>query len=268
MGRIADVAREMPRLAAPVRDLADRLAERLFVPPGDDDPDPPGGERERDALADPLPSARHERDLAVESLHARGLLGAGCYPIAAALRGGMGGAAPRPDPTVVIARPLPRRYTPHVTRKKRVTRVLYGAFVAVVAAFTVSSIWQVARVVFGEPRTSADAARIAKVGDSCGKALDARFRAIEVAQATASREQDAETATKKYASMRSSWRETAAAEGRLEKEDQACGADPHGVEAVAALDRLDRAAEAHAVREARELSPVRLAAQSFISGPR
>jgi hypothetical protein len=39
------------------------------------------------------------------------------------------------------------------------------------------------------------------------------------------------------------------------------------VEAVAALDRLDRAAEAHAVREARELSPVRLAAQAFIKGP-
>ena len=141
------------------------------------------------------------------------------------------------------------------------TRVVYGVFVVVVAAFVVSNIAQVARAVFGVPDTAAAAAdpsRFPKVGAACAELLEAQLRAIDEARAAASTEPNGDAAKARYATLRS-----AARSAELE---QTCSADPSGPDALAALARFDRAAESHAIRLASELTPVRLAAQSFISG--
>lgn len=154
----------------------------------------------------------------------------------------------------------PQRYTRPVTRKKRVTRVVYGAYVVVVAAFVVSNIAQVARAVFGLPEDAAAAVepRFPKVGPACGELLAAELRAIDETRVAASGEPSKEAAKARYARERS-------ASGSPELE-RTCSADPSGTDALAALARFERASESHAVRLAGELTPVRLAAQSFISG--
>lgn len=150
-----------------------------------------------------------------------------------------------------------RRYTPAVTRNQRVTRVVYGVYVVIVAAFTISNIAQVGRQIFGANGGAATSAPV-KVGAPCAEQLKIAYEAIEIAAAEASKATDAENASQNYVRRRGM--------GRSPDLDRACNADPNGVEALAALARLDRAAEDHAIRTATELSPVRLSTQSFISG--
>ncbi|MBX3199617.1 MAG: hypothetical protein KF894_15890 [Labilithrix sp.] len=143
---------------------------------------------------------------------------------------------------------------------KRVTRVVYGVYVVVVAAFVISNIAQVADAVFGEP-DSADAAgspSFPKVGPACAKVLGEQVAAIDGARQAASAETTTDAAKARYDSERSATRST-----ELER---ACSADPHGTDARASLARLERAAETQALRTVTELRPVRLSAQSFISG--
>lgn len=151
-----------------------------------------------------------------------------------------------------------------MTRKQRVTRVVYGIYVVVVAAFVISNIAQVAAAVFG-PSGAGEAAgaRFPKVGEACARQIEAELQTIEKARLAASSETSDPAAKARYAAERASARAGDPAE--LER---TCKADPHGVDALAALARFDRAAESHAVRTASELSPVRLSAQSFIRGPR
>jgi hypothetical protein len=152
---------------------------------------------------------------------------------------------------------MPRRYTPLVTRKSRVTRAVYGVFIVLVAAFVVSNIWQVARALFGASESAAEVAAAAKVHPDCAAAIAREIEAIEKARSTASMEANGEAAKDRYdRERRSSQKAT----------DTVCAAEPQGSEALAALARLERAAKAHAVRDATELRPVRLAAQSFIRG--
>jgi hypothetical protein len=147
-----------------------------------------------------------------------------------------------------------------MNHKQRVTRGVYVVFVVLITLFVISSITQIARKVFGGPDAAeAQSARFPKVGTECGEALKEAMGAIETTRLAASTENGADAAKARYVSERRVHRRTDL--------DGRCGADPHGTEALAALARLDRAAESNAVREARELSPVRLAAQSFISGP-
>jgi hypothetical protein len=143
-----------------------------------------------------------------------------------------------------------------VTRNQRVTRVVYGVYVVIVAAFTVSNIVQVAQAVFGE-RNGPSEAQLPRVGPACAGQLEQQLQAIEKARLLASSEANGDAARARYASERATSR------GDLEP---ICKADPQGVDALAALARLDRMADSQAVRTATELSPVRLAAQSFISG--
>lgn len=147
-----------------------------------------------------------------------------------------------------------------MTRKQRVTRVVYGAYVVVVAAFVVSNIAQVASAVFGGPESEAAAAesRFPKVGPACAKLFDEQVQAIEKARQAASSETSAEAAKARYE------RERGAA--RSPDVDRTCSAEPSGTDALASLARLDRQAESESVRSANELRSVRLAAQSFISG--
>ena len=145
---------------------------------------------------------------------------------------------------------------PGKSSAKRTTRLVYGAFVVLVALFTFSNIWQVAWRVFGPE--AAESPPSMAVGGACGAALSTEIRDIERARLVASTEKDGPTAKDRYTRERSAQKGAAT---------RVCEADAHGTDALAALARFDRAAEAHAVRESSELSPVRGTAQSFIRGP-
>lgn len=141
-------------------------------------------------------------------------------------------------------------------RQKTVGRAVYGAFVVVIALFTFTNIWQVAHRVFGQG--SAESPPPVAVSAACGEALGAEIADIERARLLASTERTGDAARARYARERTHKTLLVSA---------GCEAESGGQEALAALARLDRAAETHAVRESSELSPVRLAAQSFIRGP-
>ncbi|MBN9165541.1 MAG: hypothetical protein J0I07_31600 [Myxococcales bacterium] len=149
-----------------------------------------------------------------------------------------------------------------MTRKQRVTRVVYGAYVVVVAAFVVSNIAQVASTVFSGREGGSEAAaadpRFPKVGPACAKLFEEQVQAIEKARQAASSEASAEAAKARYESERSA--------ARSPDLERTCSAEPSGTDALASLARLDRQAESESVRSATELRSVRLAAQSFISG--
>jgi hypothetical protein len=146
-----------------------------------------------------------------------------------------------------------------MTRKQRVTRVVYAAYVILVAAFVASSIAQVARWVFGsEP--SGPGGQQATVGPACGRVINDEIAAIDAARAAAGSENGAAAARGRYLAARPSREPIALVRAR-------CQDDPQGGAAIAALAHFDRAAEADAVRNASELSPVRVAAQSFIRVP-
>lgn len=157
-----------------------------------------------------------------------------------------------------------QRYAPSVTgprpAQKRVTRVVYGVYVLVVAAFVVSNIVQVAGALFGKDSSGTARVPATPVKSECAELL--RLQAVDVdrARLLASEQPNAEAARFSYAEARKKAREHT---GELAS---ACADDPRGADALAALARLDRAAESHAVRTSAELSPVRLAAHSFISG--
>lgn len=146
-----------------------------------------------------------------------------------------------------------------MTPKQRLARVIYGVFIVIVAAFVISNIWQVAYVLFvAEPASEADASRTPKVTGACKAAIAEEMSSIAAAAEIASREPDGDTARSRYMKER---------RGNTRSPGAACTSDPHGTEAMAALERLDRASQAHTVRDATELRAVRLSAQSFISGP-
>lgn len=142
-------------------------------------------------------------------------------------------------------------------RRASVTRLVYGLYMLGVAVFVVSSILQVGGALFG---TGARADSAKAVAPACGRLLEEQSRAIELARVAASAEPSAEAARARYAAERQPGR---ALTGEI---DRTCAEDPRGKDALAALARFDRAAESHAVKTAAELSPVRLASQSFIRG--
>lgn len=147
---------------------------------------------------------------------------------------------------------------PPKPRSRTATRLVYGAFVVIVAAFVVSNVWQVARQVFVDP-AAADAP---VVGPACGALLAEEDASIRAAEEAALRAKDDEEARRAYDAART------ASRARAPERERACAGDPQGALALAAFARLDRAAQAHVARRGAELSPVRLAAQSFIRVPK
>lgn len=138
-----------------------------------------------------------------------------------------------------------------MTRKQRVSRVVYATFVVGVGAFTVSNVWQVAGTVFGD-HSGAD---YPKVEGACGATIEREIAAIERARIASSGAADADSARAHYAESKKADAVDVKA---------ACANDPNGVDAIAAVQRLDREAESHAVRDATEIAPVRQGARSFI----
>lgn len=134
------------------------------------------------------------------------------------------------------------------------SRIVYGVFVVGVGAFILSNVWQVARVTFGDQTGE----NFPKVEAACAAAIEQEIAAIDRARIAASGERDGVSARAAYAAAR----KKEASDPRV-----ACASDPHGVDALAAVGRLDRSAESHAVRDASEIGPMRQSARSFIKVP-
>jgi hypothetical protein len=143
-----------------------------------------------------------------------------------------------------------------VAADKRVTRVVYGAFVALAAAFIVSSVWQIAAQLFGFGAASRPEAPRASA--ACATGLRELAAAVDRGSAAAQGAGSADEAEQRY--------KDAVAKTWSEKDQllRPCQDDPAGPEAMAALARLDRAAEGAARRQAGELGPVRREVESFI----
>ncbi len=143
---------------------------------------------------------------------------------------------------------------------KRTTRIVYGVFIAGVGAFVASCIWQVAFAVFAGGGAAEPTSL--KVERACADGIEELILGVDVALAGVAVGGHEQEARRSYATARDTkWTRRAEIE-------QACANDPNGKDALAAVARYDRAAEATIVRQANELTLVRNQAQSFISGHR
>lgn len=156
--------------------------------------------------------------------------------------------------------------SPRLRGAPQVTRFVYVVYVFLVTAFVASSIAQVGGALFGAgtggsgTRGALPESTFPVASPDCARLLEEDSQAIELARAAASLEVDGDAAKARFA------RDRAAARDRAPARDRVCGGDSHDGDALAALARLERAAESHAIRTATELSPVRRGAQSFIRG--
>lgn len=137
---------------------------------------------------------------------------------------------------------------------RKVSRVVYGAFVGITAVFVGGLIYEVATQVFaGEaPKVEALAADCAQGVKSLEGAVN---RGIAAGLGT---DGDTDDAVARYRGTRDEeWK-------RLDAVAAACAAQPRGKEAMAALARLDRQAEGVVRRQTAELRVVRREVDSFI----
>lgn len=141
---------------------------------------------------------------------------------------------------------------------KKASRVVYGVFIAITAAFVISSIVQVASDLFFSDEARPVAAGGTGVNPACADRIEEMVHAIDVARLEASHKSDHEAALHAYTVAKE------AAWARYGELTRACESDPHGADALAALDRFDRAAERDAIRQAVELGRVRRSVDSFI----
>ncbi|MDB4936192.1 MAG: hypothetical protein JWP87_3164 [Labilithrix sp.] len=152
------------------------------------------------------------------------------------------------------------RYTPRVPSPKRITSAVYAAFVVVAAAFVISSTVQIARSVLAEPAPGAPTPASVAVAPACASGVRTLAVAVDRGVAAAAAATDRDEAEKRYRAARSpEWDDA-----KRRELVQPCGTDPHGDDAVAAVTRLDRAAEGAIRRQTDELGPVRRAVDSFI----
>jgi hypothetical protein len=140
-----------------------------------------------------------------------------------------------------------------------VTRAVYGLFVAFAAAFVLSSVWQISSQLFGFGSASRPETR--HVGATCAASIESSVVAIDTARLKPSGAMGPDEAYERYRKAK------AASAIDDEKLQQGCAGDPSGPEALAALARYDRAAEASVRRRAVELGPVRREVMSFINRP-
>ncbi len=147
---------------------------------------------------------------------------------------------------------------------KRSSRVVYGVYVLVVAAFVVSNIAQVSTTLFASTAITESTATSA-LDPACAQRAAAAIKAIDAARAVAVTETDVEAARATYAREREAALARAGLGGQAEFE-RACQRDPRGLDTVAAVTRFDRVSESAAARMTDQLSPVRSSARSSISG--
>jgi hypothetical protein len=135
------------------------------------------------------------------------------------------------------------------------TRLVYGAFIVLLTTFVLSNIVQVVQVLYFVP----EAAGARAITDlPCKKSLEAVASGLENAVSAAAAARNADAAESAYRAKKSEitpqWTEA----------ERACASAPNGPEALAAMTRLDRAAEATARRRGEALAPVRREVDSFI----
>lgn len=137
---------------------------------------------------------------------------------------------------------------------KRVTRLVYGAFVAVTTVFVGSLIVEVASQVF------ADAPRIEALSPDCARGVRDLYQGVNQGIPAGLAAEDVEEAVTRY--------RTARDEAWKKKDDitTTCAAEPRGADALAAVARLDRQAETVVRRQTVELRAVRREVDSFIRG--
>lgn len=144
---------------------------------------------------------------------------------------------------------------PPSPRARRMTRLVYGAFIVLLTTFVLSNIGQVVHVLYFEPE-AANARAI--TNEPCKKSLEAVASGLENAVAAAAAARNADAAESAYRAKKTEitphWSEA----------ERSCASAKNGPEALAAMTRLDRAAEATARRRGEALAPVRREVDSFI----
>lgn len=150
------------------------------------------------------------------------------------------------------------RYTRRVP-PKRVTSAIYAVFTVVAGAFVISSTYQLAVGVFAEPAPG-DTIPTVPLGPACQGGVRTLAMAVERGVAAAAGAPSRAEAEHRYQAARGpEWEEA-----RLRELVRPCELEARGAEAVAAVSRLDRAAEGAIRRQSDELGPVRRAVDSFI----
>ena len=135
---------------------------------------------------------------------------------------------------------------------KRVTRAVYASFITLAAAFIAVSVYDVAIALFGKQERP-------HVSAACGVGLRALVDAVDRAAGAAAAAANPDDARRRYAEAKNpEW------SARKDEITRTCEADPNGAAALAAVARLDRAAETWIQRKGAELSPVRHEVDSFI----
>jgi hypothetical protein len=153
------------------------------------------------------------------------------------------------------------RYTRRVPSPKRITSAVYAVYVVAASAFIISSTAQIAVAVFAEPAPEGSSkAPSEAVAPACAAGVRTLASAVDRGVAAAGAAADPAEAAKKYRAARSpEWDEA------QQRELVApCAGNARGADAVAAVGRLDRAAEGAIRRQTDELAPVRRAVDSFI----
>lgn len=137
---------------------------------------------------------------------------------------------------------------------KRVTRLVYGAFVAVTTVFVGSLIVEVATQVFS------DAPRSEALSAECAKGVRELYAGVDQGIPAGLAAEDVEEAVTRYRTARDeAWK-------KKDGITQTCAAEPRGADALAAVARLDRQAETVIRRQTVELRAVRREVDSFIRG--
>lgn len=143
---------------------------------------------------------------------------------------------------------------------KRITSAIYAVFTLLAAAFVISSTYQIAVAVLAEPAPGEAAPPPVAVGPACSDGVRSLAGAVDRGVAAAAAATDRTDAERRYRAARSpEWDEA-----RQRELVGPCAGDARGLDAVAAVTRLDRAAEGAIRRQTDELGPVRRAVDSFI----
>lgn len=141
-------------------------------------------------------------------------------------------------------------------RARRITRIVYGVYIVLLGTFVVSNIAQVFRVLYFGPESERNARAVQ--AEPCRRELTTLADGLERATIEAASARDAAKAEASYHEKR------AALSPAFLSAERACAAETNGPEALAAMTRLDRAAEATARRRGEALAPVRREVDSFI----
>lgn len=143
---------------------------------------------------------------------------------------------------------------------KRITSATYAIFTVLAAAFVISSTYQIAKGVFAEPSPGEATPASVPLAPACAEGVRSLALAVDRGVAAAATATDRTDAERRYReARRPEWDEP-----KQRELVGPCASDAHGADAVAAVSRLDRAAEGAIRRNSDELGPVRRAVDSFI----